>query len=240
MTDANDECRARGNELLRYEDYGAMSEELHFSRGEASNDPRWHHLCEQIGQFCLRAGSPSVTNEPHEDIEKLRLHATSTSSHTREGDLQAEVTRLRDLCRTQQRIITNLTFRHTLEALPGPRLADSKGNPINSSTAHWRRFWNDAWNNAQSQASSDSSSSTKHPLSPLFDRFDRQTQRQIKILGEGLYGTLSTNIHHFSGGFEVNEDQWDVLQAAILRAITPITTRKDDGSIDWDLERQRY
>ena len=46
--------------------------------------------CEQIGRFYLRAGCPSVTHEPHEDITNLRFHVLSTRSHSRESDLQAE------------------------------------------------------------------------------------------------------------------------------------------------------
>jgi len=191
-------------------------------------------MCRRIGQFCLRASSPSVSHDPLEDITNLRLHVLSRMSQSREAGLQAEVERLKDLCRTQHRIITNLTFRHTLEALPGPRLTDSRGNPTSSSTAHWRQFWNNAWQNAQSQASAN------HPLWPLFQRFDQPTQRRIQAIGGDLYGTLSTNIHHFSGEFAISEDQWDVLQAAILHALTPTTARRQDGSFDWDLERQRY
>ena len=199
-----------------------------------SIDPGWRRICTRIGQFCLRAGSPSANHEPYEDITGLRLYVLSRESQSREASLHAEVERLKDLCRTQQRIITNLTFRHTLEALPGPRLTDPRGNPTLSSTAHWRRFWNNAWHNVQRQASEN------HPLWPLLQRFDQPTQRQIQVIGGDLYGTLSTNIHHFSGEFAVNEDQWDVLQAAILHSLTPTTARRQDGSVNWDLERQRY
>lgn len=198
---------------------------------EASNDRAWHGLCEQVGRFCLRAGCPSVTNEPDRDIESLRAILLSTRSNSRENDLQAEVARLRDTCRKQQRIITNLSFRHALEALPDRSLTDVNGRPINSSTARWKRFWEITWNNATPNSG--------HPLSPLFDRFDPPTQRHIQRIGHDLYSILSTNIHHYNGEFAIDDDQWDVSQAAILHAITP-TARNHDGSVDWDAERRRF
>jgi hypothetical protein len=70
--------------------------------------------------------------------------------------------------------------------------------------------------------------------------FDRSVHAQVKNNGAYLYGTLSSNIHLFQGEFNVEADQWDILPAAILKALTPQTERKDDGSVDWEKERVRY
>ena len=217
----------------------ALSDHVQNAAKETSSSSMCHQLCYRIGQFCLRAGTPSISNDPSQDIASLRHHVLSSRSHSRESELQAEIERLKDLCRTQQRIITNLSFRQCLEALPGPRPTNYHGIPNLSSTAHWQNFWHSAWAKAQSKGNSTSSSNAEHPFSPLLE-FDQQTRKQIQKIGSELYGTLSTNIHHFSGVFTVNGDQWDILQGAILHALTPATTRKSDGSIDWEEERKRF
>lgn len=164
----------------------------------------------------------------------------SARSHARETALQAEVERLGELCRVQQRMIANLSFRHVLEVLPDPGLTDSDGKPLQTSAARWKQFWNDTWNKAQNQADFFPGSSASHPFSELLTRFDWGTQERIRKTGEDLFDILSTNIHHYPGEFAFKKYEWDVPQAAILRALTPVTARKQDGSVDWNLERQRF
>ena len=62
---------------------------------------------------------------------------------------------------------------------------------------------------------------------------------QIQEVGEGLYGILSTNIHHFQGVYNVDPSQWDELRGEILQGLCPMHFRAD-GRLDWDLERARY
>ena len=71
----------------------------------------------------------------------------------------------------------------------------------------------------------------------LLERFNEQTQKPVQKVGDELYGTLSMNIHHHKGEFAISDNQWDVPQAAILHALTPGSTRRADGSIEWGLER---
>ena len=196
----------------------------------------WAALCSQVASFCQEMGSLSVSRNPLEDIQNLKTYAASQGSRTREAALEIENRKLAQTCREQHRVITNLKFRYLLENLPGPKPTNAKGNPTATSTGRWKAFWTDAWTNAQKQGSSGS-----HPLSPLLQKFDNNTQKQVEAIGKGLFGCLSTNIHHCGGEIEVIDDQWNVIDAAILRAITPLeTSTKPDGSVDWDKERQRY
>ncbi len=49
---------------------------------------------------------------------------------------------------------------------------------------------------------------------------------------------MSTSVRDFRGEVASNEDLSDVLHAAVLCAITPATARRDDGSVEWEMERQ--
>ena len=246
------------------EDYTEICGLFQESVFRLDRDQFWKLLRDRIATFCLQRGSPSAGDDPLENIRALRIHLSSQGSHSAEAALRAEIESLKETCRTQQRIITNLTFRHTLEVLPGPKPTNAKGNPVVSSTDHWRNFWTNGWNNAialEAQAQSQglpakATSSTAntaatsaiaapipistHPFNALLNKFDKNTRRQVDKIGSELYGSLSTNIHHFTGQFTINDDQWDVIPAAILHAIAPVTPRSPGGGVDWNQERLRY
>lgn len=203
----------------------------------------WRTFCEDIGRLCLRLGSPSVVYKPQEDIATLRHHLVTPKTPSRESELrelrelQAKVDEQKEQLFIQQRIITNLSFRHVLEALPGPKPTGKKGKPAPSSTAQWQNFWEKTCKNAQTQKSSASGSSPSHPLEPLLAKYGFNL---VKNVGDGLYGTLSTNIHHYSGEYKIIDHQWDKLPGDILKAIIPTQPRREDGSVDWNSEKERF
>ena len=201
---------------------------------ELKNNGSWRYLCERVRKFSLLAGCPKTFPNPFDTIDALRATTIRNSSDSLEARLLAEIEQLRkqnkeyeERHRVQSRIISNLSYRFLLERLPGP-------TPKNvSNTAHWQAFWSQALHNA--------SGSTNHPLAVLLERFgnDKRMVSQIQKVGEGMYGTMSTNIHHFRGVYNVDPSQWDELPGAILQALSPMNFNAD-GSIDWSLERARY
>lgn len=67
--------------------------------------------------------------------------------------------------------------------------------------------------------------------------------RRSQILSEGdrIYGLLSANIHDFGNVFAVKEVQQDVIRRAILLELQPEEKNiKDDGSVNWDGEQERF
>lgn len=77
-----------------------------------------------------------------------------------------------------------------------------------------------------------------HPLIPVLMKYNRP--KQIADVGTSLYSTLSTNIHHFSAQFVVLDDQWNILEADILKALTPLPQNAEETGIEWERERLRY
>jgi hypothetical protein len=183
----------------------------------------------KVAQFCLEAGCPAVKHHPVKDIYSLRHHLFSRGSEAREAELQKEIEELRSANRCQQRIITNLAFRHLLEILP------SRGTKSTSATAKWRGFFQHALKTAQEH---DGRSQTAHPLIPVLKKYP--PPKRVEDVGINLYSTLSTNIHHFTGQFKILDDQWNILEADILRALTPLDENETGTGIDWERERQRY
>ena len=202
------------------------------------NNCIWNVIYSRTKHFCLHVGVPSVSNDPLENITRLREHLIQ-GARSREDQLQAEVERLGKLCRSQQRIITNLSFRHVLESLPGPKPPPTKGKRIISNTDQWQNFSKTALEKEQKPdtASSPSAPSEVHPLTPLLKKWGK---KHIKEGGDGLYARLSENIHDFSGEFTILDDEWDAVEGAILHAPTPSKARKADGEIDWQREKSRF
>ena len=183
----------------------------------------------KVADFCLRAGCPAVTQNPLDNISTLRAHLTRGSAA--EIELRKELEQLRKLTLFQQRIITNLTFRHLLEMLPPPPSSKSS-----SATARWKSFFTSAIRNAEAQQVHETSN---HPLLPLLRKHPKKV-KEIEHTGGNLYGVLSTNIHHFQGEFEIGADQWNQLEGDILRALTPLDQNRSDAGVEWDEERRRF
>jgi len=183
----------------------------------------------KVAEFCLEAGCPAVTYHPSKDIYSLRNHLVSNESATREAELRKEIEELRNLNRSQQRIITNLAFRHLLEVLP------ARSAKPTSATTTWNAFFQTALKEAQEQHER---GQMGHPFIPVLKKYRRV--KHIENVGTSLYNTLSTNIHHFSGQFKVHDDQWNMLEADILRALTPLAENETESGINWEMERLRY
>lgn len=183
----------------------------------------------KVAHFCLLAGCPMSAQNPATNLELLREHIASRPSATREAELRREIDELRRESLLQQRIITNLTFRHLLENLP-PGTAKHR-----SATARWTDFFRDALRNAQNRRRTNPQ---PHPFDSLLHKY--RDIAQIETAGTLLYGTLGTNIHHFSNQYTILGDQWNALEYEIMQALTPLTTNIFAGEPDWQKERQRY
>ena len=97
-----------------------------------SGTVEWKTLCVNIARFCLLEGCSTARSDAPSEIKALREHHTLSQLRPSEGPLQAEVTTLKSHCSIQQRIITTLSFRRILEALPEPRSTNTQGSPIPS------------------------------------------------------------------------------------------------------------
>jgi hypothetical protein len=192
---------------------------------EDENDVRgeWRQLRSRVVSFCQQTGCPETPEDPFQCIMNLRIFVSKRQSNTREALLLAEVERLKQQNeelknenKSQSRIITNLTFRHLLEHLPGEIL--------------FKEFWRNSLKHACAGGSS-------HPLTPLLRRFKED---EIRKAGEGLYGRLSRNIHDFSrANYEVDLNQWDTQEGQILKSLKPIYF-DTEGNVNWKAEFRRY
>lgn len=143
--------------------------------------------------------------------------------------MRQEVDELKRENQTQQRIITNLTFRHLLENLPPP---PSKRM---SSSARWPHFFRNALKTAQNQTGTES---PPHPLASVLRKYPNASQ--LETVGVRLYSTFSTNIHCSSSQYTVADSQWNSLEGDIIKAFIPAPSNDNADGTDWQGERQRY
>lgn len=181
----------------------------------------------RVADFCLRAGCPAPKRDALGNTYALRAHLSRGSGI--ETELRKEIEELRRTTRKQQRIITNLSFRHLLEMLPPPSTGPA------TSTVRWKSFFVGALLKAQTVQAQQG---TGHPLVPLLKKYPKL--KQLEEAGTNLYGTLSTNIHHYTGEFRIEEDQWDALQVDLLTALVPQAQNQSDTGVDWNQERRRF
>jgi hypothetical protein len=189
-------------------------------------EDQWRQLCLNVRTFGDVMGCSAVSLNPQESISKL--HETFRKNDVTE-ELRDRIKEMELELGRQRRIITCLTFRHILERLPEhPKKRMEYAND-------WANFWSDAMRSAAK------SGDDEHPLAPLLNQFGTTAGSEVvEKVAQAMYGTLSTNIHHFKGEgiYEVRDDQWDALPCTILRAIVPHS--KKDGSVDWAEERKRF
>ncbi|KAE9374085.1 hypothetical protein N431DRAFT_464373 [Stipitochalara longipes BDJ] len=189
-------------------------------------EDQWRQLCLNVRIFGDVMGCSTVSLNPQESISKL--HESFKKNDVAE-ELRDRVKEMELELGRQRRIITCLTCRHILERLPEhPKKRIEYAND-------WANFWSDAMRSAEK------SDDDEHPLAALLNQFGTTAGSEaVEKVAQAMYGTLSTNIHHFKGEgiYEVREDQWDALPCAILRAIVPHS--KKDGSVDWAEERKRF
>lgn len=183
----------------------------------------------KVADFCIRAGCPSVTRHPVKNVERLRAHLATRSSAIREAELRREIEELRSENQRQQRIISNLTFRHLLENLP------PSSSKRMTSTARWTEFFKKAMESSKPRSGNPSQG---HPFDALLSNY--RNPSQIESIGIGLYSTFSTNIHYFNSQYTVVESQWNTLECDIMKALVPMPSNVTADGIDWQKERERY
>ena len=96
---------------------------------------QWKRFCRRVADFCRAAGTSNLTENPVENIDKLRVQLTFLVGHSREAALELKIDQLKETVRMQQRIITSQTYRHVLESIPDPEALDPKGKKITGSSA---------------------------------------------------------------------------------------------------------
>ena len=113
--------------------------------------------------------------------------------------------------------------------------------PTQSYSDAWRNFWSVAWRNAENEVrrmiAGHGPAQPQPPLTQVVLDFESNpgNESAAKRAGQSLYGTLSNNIHHFQGGYEVIDDQWDNTVAAVLRALAQVHFCPG-GDVNWDAE----
>lgn len=208
---------------------------------DTDDDLDWKIVNLRVKRFAESATSPNpIDNSGEEDIfsyiDFLHRKGLESTSKDRVARLEAEIKYLKkendkynEKLDKRDRICTTLSFRHVLERLPAHTTKKEKES--------WEGFWKNAVDKANE--------GTPSPLSEIVKtyKFGKDTQHpssQIKSVGAALYSRFSTNIHHFTGVYEVKSDQWDDLDYSILKAITPLAENIQNGDVNWEKERKRF
>ena len=198
-------------------------------------------VAENVRNFCLEAGCPQTSSNPFLSVDALRTTVFHAASTGRDSMLLARIKHLenqheeqRKQLEKQSRIITNLSYRHILEGL---------SDFPTKVTPEWKIFWNKAFTTAENELkapiASGGTAAITHPLTKVLRDFNPMNRRNVKDVGERMYGTLSSNIHQYHGAYEVDRNQWDNIPGAILEALRP-TEFDVDGNIDWTKERAKH
>lgn len=222
---------AQFGEAVREETESALYDLINIVRMKCKDvmqDDQWQQLRSNIQIFCQKVGCSPESSSPQAAISKLqesfRDNDTAKELRDRIKEMELEL-------RRQRRIITCLTYRHILEHLPEHFKKEKRMDYAND----WANFWSETMRVAGK------GQDDEHPFAFLIKQFGAKPGLEtVEQVAQDMYGTLSTNIHHFKGKgtYDVRDDQWDILPCAILRAIVP--DRKEDGSIDWEKERKRF
>ena len=157
----------------------------------------------------MESGLPDAAIDFPMDLDSPRRHITAPRQFLsdrpipdREDSLQLQVDELRALTRKWQRIITNLTYRHLMEHLPGSNQLNAQGKPCTTSTDRWKSFVAQALQKAH-----EADEASSHPLAKALTRFSsKAARRQLETVGKDLYGTVSANIYAFNAEYQVPED----------------------------------
>ena len=232
--------------LLKEETFIALdikecSRWLEHALQESRFDPRWLRACNKVSEFCLRAGSARVTSNVFENIEMLREMSIRNSG--RETELLAEIKLLKERVdakdeelKQQRRIIEDLSYRHLMENIIDPQ----------KWTGNYASDWRTFWDYAVTSASSVQNRVPRKPSSPivgLINQFGPGSIGMIKGTGGALYGTISTNIHHYGDtmtGIYQLQCQRDKMPEEIMKALTPLTTNIQNNRVNWTAERSRF
>jgi hypothetical protein len=182
----------------------------------------WMTIAANVRSFCEKAGSPHSTIDPLDNIDALRDYIAMQQLYT--PDLDSKIEELSSQKEEQERIIISLSYRHLMESLQGPL---GKGDKY---TDNWKWFWEEAFAKAGNNQG--------HPLFELRKKYANNL-KHIRKRGAKLYGTFSTNIHHYlDGKVEPAVGSWNTDDYDIMMALTPEGGLNSDT--DWEVVRKKY
>jgi len=188
---------------------------------------QWLVLCTRIRSFCVNAGSPDLVGDPLLNICRLREYMAGKKIFGT-AELLEKINELQEKSREQQSIIASLSFRYLLEKLPP--------DGTESATMKWKQFWDAIWNDCQPQNADLRDLVEKYRDKKLKNKGKKSEDTGMKLKGKGkkelkdnyldyvnevargMYNTLSTNIHHYSGDVDLSKSSpWDRVQRDILK-----------------------
>ena len=210
---------------------------------------RWITITDRVKQLAGNAVVANDRTDVFSYIHCLLQKGLAINANDANAALLAKVRRLehenqqyQEKFRVQDRIMTNLAFRHLMENLP-ERITKNEAN-------NWDDFWRKAVEQAKRveaiNRAVDQEIKFTHPLSKLIQRYGDKNDAEFRNLGQiistgsRLYSTLSINIHQHTGGYDARPDQWDSLPYSILSAIAPLAEKIDNGKVNWEAERARF
>jgi hypothetical protein len=204
----------------------------------------WRRIGQRMGTFCRQVGCPDAGDDVTVALGALRSYNIALLRDTSSWELQVElkakedeIERLKDQLESYQKAIACLSYRSLVETLPNPQHRYDGTNEVIDRTSHWKDFLRAA----KQQAKGFKPDDKLHPLHDIVN--DKDAMKG----GDGIYGTLSDNIHGFSKSrdarkgkeFDFKHSNFDPSKVIFLEAVKPRNWR-NDGTIDWKKERERY
>ncbi|CAG8954806.1 hypothetical protein HYFRA_00004731 [Hymenoscyphus fraxineus] len=173
-----------------------------------SRDDRWEKLKDEVREICVKSGSPIPHDDPLENIAELRKHLD------RHHNYYTTIYELNKQLEFQQRIITNVSFRHLLESLPGPNKDKKRGGD----RERWDRFWGSAIQLAEFEKDRDLDE-TNREFEEAWKRERKDVKRQEKEVQEH-HGHAGSAPKHLNGHSKFKEKAAETLSMANERCIT--------------------
>lgn len=185
------------------------------------SDLSFRHLMEMLPIAAKAAGKDIQASPGHtaqEVVQEAHSHETSDNESTQpiQSSKSKKSRKKGKQPKTQQHKQQNAPPRNQQKLAP-----------------QWQDFWKTAWQKAMEGKAG--------KLNDLWKTSNDLRRSQILSEGDRIYGLLSANIHDFGNVFAVKEVQQDVIRRAILLALQPEEENiKDDGSVNWDKEQERF
>ncbi|CAG8979658.1 hypothetical protein HYALB_00013499 [Hymenoscyphus albidus] len=194
----------RGDILKRLDGWTrAKQEEAIWNAYRAvSRDIRWERLKDQVREICVKSGSPIPHDDPLENIAELRKHLD------RHHDYYRTISKLNKELEIQQRMITNLSFRHLLESLPGPNKDKKRGGDREG----WDRFWDSAIQLAEFEKDRDLDE-TNREFEEAWKKERKDAKKQQKEV-QNHHGHAGSGRKHLDGHNEFKEKAAEKLSRA--------------------------
>ncbi|CAF9911271.1 MAG: hypothetical protein HETSPECPRED_000287 [Heterodermia speciosa] len=236
-----------------------------FASEKSNNVHAWREFASRVEAFANIIGCSAPADKTGYDVfssvNAINKKCFDTDSSAREAELQAKIdlltkekAKLEETAREWTRMQATLSFRHVLERLPPP--SDKK------ESANWADFWKKAVEEATKPGAKntelarivkdyrtlkgDSKDATKNASKDATKNASKDATKDIydhakvRNTGAGLYSGFSENIHHYTGYYDLQPSQWDILQWKILKLLTPLAENIEDGEVQWDRERLRF